>query len=87
MPSYFFRLDDPSRKREEVECASIEDAQTLAIQYLGDYLIRHPEFAQEGHWKLIVENDSGQPYLHVIVAAVRDRNSPPDIANEDAGRN
>lgn len=45
MPSYFFRLDDRDRKREEVECASINDAHTLAIQYFGNYLIKHPKFS------------------------------------------
>jgi len=70
---YHFRFDGPSRERVRVECGSVADARAKAIRHLGAHLIEHPEFAEEGHWRLIVEDDAGRPYFHVIVATVTDR--------------
>lgn len=41
-----------------------------AIKLLGAWLVDHPAYAQEGHWRVQVEDDLCRPLLNVIVAAV-----------------
>jgi hypothetical protein len=77
MPKYMFRLEGRDRALKMVECDTVEDARNEAVRYLGAYLADHPGFADEGHWRVNVENMFGQSYLHVIVATVPSRNAPP----------
>lgn len=73
MERYFFRLDGEGHKPVQFECASLDEARNEAVRYLGSYLADHPGFADEGHWRVNVENEFGQSYLHVIVATVTSR--------------
>ncbi len=73
MRDYFLRLAGPSRDRVAIEAASLDDARNRAVQYLGKYLSDHPGFADEGHWRLAVEDDSGKVLVQVIVATVTPR--------------
>ncbi len=73
MTDYFLRLAGPSRERVAIEAACLDDARNRAVQYLGKYLSDHPAFADEGHWRLAVEDASGTVLVHVIVATVTPR--------------
>lgn len=73
MAKFFFRLEVENPDLTEVECSSLEDLRGSAVRYLGAYLSDHPNFASEGHWRLVVENEHRQSCMHVIVAAVDDR--------------
>lgn len=73
MAKFFFRLEVENPDLFEVQCSSLEELRGSAIRFLGSYLSEHPNFAAEGHWRLIVENEHRQSCMHVIVAAVDDR--------------
>jgi len=73
MERYVFRLAGEGHQEVSVECESIDQARNEAVRYLGAYLADHPGFANEGHWRVNVENEFGQSYLHVIVATVTSR--------------
>lgn len=70
---YFFRLEGPGRERVEVTASSLASARVKAVRYLGSYLQEHPGFADEGHWRMLVEDEAGKVYFHLIVATVFDR--------------
>jgi hypothetical protein len=70
MVTYYLRLVGPSRDRIQIEAEALEQARDEAIRFLGRYLSEHPDFAEDGHWQLNVEDASGQSLIHVIVAAV-----------------
>ncbi|MEH3034933.1 MAG: hypothetical protein PGN23_00360 [Sphingomonas adhaesiva] len=73
MNEYFLRLAGPARDRVAIRAASLDDARNLAVQYLGTFLADHPAFADEGHWRLAVEDVSGRILVQVIVATVTPR--------------
>lgn len=56
--------------RTVVDCGTVAEARNEAIRRLGSYLMEHPGFADEGHWRVNVEDDAGSNLLHVIVATV-----------------
>lgn len=70
MTTYYLKLVGPSRDRVAIEAESVDQARDAAIRYLGRYLSEHPDFAEDGHWQLNLEDASGQSLVHVIVAAV-----------------
>ncbi|RZL24354.1 MAG: hypothetical protein EOP64_07405 [Sphingomonas sp.] len=70
MPRYYSTFSGRERERFEVECESVDEARNEAVRRLGQYLTEHPGFADEGHWRVNLENDVGQELLHVIVATV-----------------
>jgi hypothetical protein len=80
---FFLRLEVENPDLVEVNCSSLEELRGSAIRYLGAYLSEHPNFAAEGHWRLVVENQHRQSCMHVIVAAVDDR-ACSEIKFEDA---
>ncbi|RYF00412.1 MAG: hypothetical protein EOO77_34065 [Oxalobacteraceae bacterium] len=80
MATYYFRLAGPERERVGVEADDLAGARTAAVKYIGQYLSEHPEFANEGHWQLNVENASGQSLVHIIVAMVVPRDVPADTS-------
>lgn len=75
MPFYIFSLAGRQRSYETVECASISDARNKAVKYLGAYLIDHPGFADDGHWRVNVEDEAHNELFHVIVATVTSRHA------------
>jgi hypothetical protein len=70
---YLFSFEGREYGSRSVECESLDEARNEAVRYLGEYLSRHPGFANEGHWRVNVENDRHQHLLHVIVATVTSR--------------
>lgn len=75
MPLYIFSLAGRQISYEIVECASISDARNKAVKYLGAYLIDHPGFADDGHWRVNVEDEAHNELFHVIVATVTSRHA------------
>ncbi|RYE92639.1 MAG: hypothetical protein EOO77_46545 [Oxalobacteraceae bacterium] len=73
MSRYYFTFSGRERERFEVECKSVDEARNEAVRYLGQYLAEHPGFADEGHWRVNVEDSDGLELLHVIVATVAAR--------------
>lgn len=70
MPKFVFRFEGREHESKAAEFESIDHARNEAVRYLGAYLVDHPGFANEGHWRVNVENDAGIDLLHVIVATV-----------------
>ena len=75
MPRYFLSFAGREQDRSEIECDDMDAARNEAVRRLGAYLTDHPSFSNEGHWRINVENNLGQPILHVIVATVTPRKS------------
>lgn len=73
MPNYIFSFEGRERESKRVEYETLDEARNEAVRYLGTYLADHPGFANEGHWRVNVENDAHQHLLHVIVATVSSR--------------
>lgn len=73
MPRYFLNFAGRERERTEIECDDVDTARNEAVRHLGSYLADHPGFADEGHWRVNVEDNAGRPVLHVIVATVTAR--------------
>ncbi|MDR6788398.1 hypothetical protein J2Y58_001756 [Sphingomonas sp. BE138] len=61
--------------RATVECHDVAAARNQAVQRLGSYLAEHPGFAEEGHWRVHVEDHVGRTVATVIVATVSPRHS------------
>jgi hypothetical protein len=70
---YVFSFEGREHESKEVECVSLDAARNEAVRYLGAYLSQHPGFANEGHWRVNVEDDRNHHLLHVIVATVTSR--------------
>jgi hypothetical protein len=70
---YIFSFEGREHASKAVECASLDEARNEAVRYLGSYLSEHPGFANEGHWRVNVEDDKHHHLLHVIVATVSSR--------------
>jgi hypothetical protein len=75
MNSYIFSLAGRDKVYETVECESLSDARNKAVKYLGAYLIEHPGFADDGHWRVNVEDQAHNELFHVIVATVTSRHA------------
>lgn len=56
-----------------IECADLPAARNEAVQRLGRYLADHPRYAEEGHWRVTVEDEMGRAAAMVIVATVTPR--------------
>lgn len=76
MPQFFFNFSGRDRDVMGENCATLDDARNSAIRLLGAYLADHPGYADEGHWRVQVEDDLRRPLLTVIVAAVPKRRAP-----------
>jgi hypothetical protein len=84
---YVFSFEGREYESKTVECESLDEARNEAVRYLGAYLSRHPGFANEGHWRVNVENDRHQHLLHVIVATVTSRfTKDSDAMNDTFGK-
>ena len=75
MPQYVFRFEGCEQDKMVADFDSIDQARNEAVRYLGSYLAEHPGFANEGHWRINVEDSLGQNILHVIVATVTARSA------------
>ncbi|MDP1026897.1 hypothetical protein Q5H91_06710 [Sphingomonas sp. KR1UV-12] len=75
MTTFYLRLAGPARERTPIEAEDVAQARNEAVRYLGRYLSEHPDFADEGHWQLNIENETGQSLVHVIVATVIPRSA------------
>jgi hypothetical protein len=73
MPMYTFRLEGRKNEGFTGDYESVDQARNEAVRFLGTYLSEHPRFADEGHWRLNVQNAHGEDLLHVIVATVTAR--------------
>lgn len=73
MPSYIFSFAGREKAYKIFECNSLSDARNEAVRYLGAYLIEHPGFADDGHWRVNVEDEAHNELFHVIVATVTSR--------------
>lgn len=82
MPQYILNFAGRENERQILECEDVDAARNEAVRYLGSYLAEHPGFADEGHWRVNVEDTAGESLLHVIVATVTARtklfNPPPE---------
>jgi hypothetical protein len=74
--AFFFRIEGPTRERVRAQATSLADARVEAVRHLGAYLADHPDLAEQGHWRLLVEDELGGPCFHVIVATVPGRHGP-----------
>jgi len=81
--TYFLRLDGPSRDRVPLEAEDLAQARALAVRYLGNVLAAEPGFVDEGHWRLLVEDGSGRPFFHIIIAMVPAPPPPRPPPNTD----
>lgn len=73
MNDFYLNLAGESRGRTPVVAANLEDARNAAVRFLGQYLSDHPTFADEGHWRLNVEDEAGTVLTTVVVATVTPR--------------
>jgi hypothetical protein len=73
MPRYVFRFEGREHESRAGDYENVDSARNEAVRYLGSYLSEHPGFANEGHWRVNVEDGSGTELLHVIVATVTAR--------------
>ena len=70
MPFFYIDLDGATKDEQGTEFATVDDARNAAIERLGAYLQRHPEFAYARHWRVDVRDSSMRLLLHVIVGTV-----------------
>ena len=75
MGLYIFSLAGRDKVYERMECSSLSEARNKAVKYLGEYLIKHPGFANDGHWRVNVEDEAHNELFHVIVATVTSRHA------------
>ncbi len=73
MPQFTIIFAGRESDRAVVECGDIAQARNAAVQRLGQYLSTHPGFADQGHWRVAVEDDVGRTVATVIVATVTPR--------------
>lgn len=76
MATYVFSFEGREHERKTADFETLDEARNAAVRYLGKYLADHPGFADEGHWRVNVQDTMGQSLLHVIVATVTARNAP-----------
>ncbi|MGK6325397.1 DUF6894 family protein [Sphingomonas sp. DT-51] len=70
MDRYFFHFAGRDRDSVGAECRGLSEARNNAIRLLGSYLADHPGYAEEGHWRVTVEDAVRRPVLNIIVATV-----------------
>lgn len=75
MPQFTIIFAGRESERTTVDCADLPAARNQAVQQLGRYLADHPHYAEEGHWRVTVEDDVGRAAATVIVATVTPRQS------------
>ena len=75
MASYIFALEGQLKLYKTVECDSLYDARNKAVKFLGSYLMEHSGFADDGHWRVNVEDEAHNELFHVIVATVTSRHA------------
>ncbi|MEH3103238.1 MAG: hypothetical protein PGN12_04965 [Sphingomonas phyllosphaerae] len=75
MPSFTIIFAGRESERVTIECADLPAARNHAVQQLGRYLADHPHYAEEGHWRVTIEDDMGRAAATVIVATVTPRHS------------
>ena len=80
MTKFYLKLVGSSRDRTAIEAEVLEEARNEAVRHLGRYLSEHPGFADEGHWQLNVEDESGRSLVHVIVATVVPRGAATKLS-------
>ncbi|VXC97862.1 DUF6894 family protein [Sphingomonas sp. 8AM] len=73
MPHFTIIFAGRESERVTVDCANLSAARNQAVQRLGRYLADHPNYAEEGHWRVTVEDDMGRAAATVIVATVTPR--------------
>lgn len=73
MPRYNLRLEGRPGERKGIDAPDVATARNEAVRFLGATLAASPDFADEGHWRVHVEDESGRSLLHVIVATVTAR--------------
>lgn len=76
MPRFYIDLDGAEQDEEGREFPSLEEARNAAIERLGLYLQKHPDFAYHQHWRVDVKDSSRRLLLHVIVGTIL---APPFI--------
>lgn len=75
MPQFTIVFAGRDSDRIIVDCRDLRAARNQAVQRLGGYLADYPEFAEEGHWRVFVEDHVGRTVATVIVATVTPRHS------------
>jgi len=75
MNTHIFSFAGEQKLYKTIECESLSDARNQAVKYLGSYLIDHPGFANDGHWRVNVEDEAHNELFHVIVATVTSRHA------------
>ncbi|KTT70612.1 DUF6894 family protein [Sphingomonas endophytica] len=73
MPHFYISFAGRERDRIGVECSDVAMARNIAVQRLGGYLADHPGFANEGHWRVTIDDEVGRTVATVIVATVTPR--------------
>ncbi|MFK3889178.1 DUF6894 family protein [Sphingomonas sp. NPDC079357] len=76
MPQFTIIFAGRESERTTIDCTDLSAARNQAVQRLGRYLADHPQYAEEGHWRVTVEDDVGRTAATVIVATVTPRPSP-----------
>ncbi|RYF19445.1 MAG: hypothetical protein EOO77_10145 [Oxalobacteraceae bacterium] len=75
MNTYIFSFAGEKNIYKTIECESLSDARNQAVKYLASHLIDHPGFANDGHWRVNVEDEAHNELFHVIVATVTSRHA------------
>ncbi|MBB3473183.1 DUF6894 family protein [Sphingomonas sp. BK345] len=78
MPLFYFQFAGRERDVIGVNCTDVAEARNEGVRQLGSYLSDHPGYAEEGHWRVTVEDSSRRPLLNVIVATVNVRGAPDE---------
>jgi len=76
MTQFYFQFAGRERDATGIDCADVAEARNEAVRQLGEYLSHHPGYAEDGHWRVTVEDSSRRPLLNVIVATVAVRGAP-----------
>ncbi|MGK6322010.1 DUF6894 family protein [Sphingomonas sp. DT-51] len=76
MALFYFQFSGRDRDVVGTECTDLAEARNDAVRRLGVYLSEHPGYADEGHWRVTVEDTQRRPLLNVIVATVGVRGAP-----------
>lgn len=85
MTRFFFQFAGRPRDTVGMTCIDLAEARTRAVQLLAERLAHQPTYAEEGHWRVTVEDDCRRPLLNVIVATVAARGAPREPSLEAAG--
>ncbi len=75
MPQFTIIFAGREAERATIDCADLPAARNQAVQRLGRYLADHPNYAEEGHWRVTIEDAVGRTAATVIVATVTPRHA------------